>query len=168
MLLNRVNSVTYSSHMYVTRAVLPLMIKNRKGHIISMASILSFTSHPKAVTYCAAKAAVHSFYEGLRQELSSRPESSNIEVSVVYPSHISTGMFAGISMPKFLMLNITTEQVAEQIAKTIDGQKGKELFIPKTGGLSLFYNICPRLIRDKVYLLFNNSSRLDNFKGNQW
>ncbi|OMJ17151.1 Short-chain dehydrogenase/reductase family 16C member 6 [Smittium culicis] len=166
--LDRVNSVTFSSHVYVTRAVLPLMIQNRKGHIISMASILSFSTHPKAVSYCAAKAAVHSFYEGLRQELGSRPESSNIEVSVVYPSHISTGMFAGVTVPKFLMLDITSEQVAEQVAKIIDGQKGKEMFIPKTGGLVMFYNICPRIIRDKVYLLFNNNSRLDNFKGNQW
>ncbi|OLY83143.1 Dehydrogenase/reductase SDR family member 7B, partial [Smittium mucronatum] len=144
---DKVTRVTYSSHVYATHAVLPYMIQN--------------------LSYCAAKAAVHSFYEGLRQELKSRTESENIEVSVVYASRISTGMFAGVVMPQYLILDVTAEHVADQVARTINGQKGRELFLPTAARLTLVYNLLPRLVRDKVYQLLNNNSILDTFKGNQ-
>lgn len=50
-------------------AVLPTLIKNKKGHIINISSTAAYRYFPGGAVYCATKAAVKMFSEGLRQEL---------------------------------------------------------------------------------------------------
>lgn len=51
------------------KAFLPEMIKNNKGHIVSIASAASYAGCPKIVDYCASKHAVAGFIEALQLEL---------------------------------------------------------------------------------------------------
>jgi short-subunit dehydrogenase len=55
--------------MLLTRAVLPGMIARHEGHIITVASVASFTASMGNVNYCATKAYQRVFMEGLAMEL---------------------------------------------------------------------------------------------------
>jgi len=56
--------------LYVSRAVLPLMIKyNIKGHIINIGSIAGIYAYPKGAVYCGTKAAVHTISDGIRMDV---------------------------------------------------------------------------------------------------
>ena len=67
--------------MYMTRAVLPAMVKRGLGHIINMGSVAGSWPYPGANTYGATKAFVEQFSNNLRADV----HGSGIRVSNVEP-----------------------------------------------------------------------------------
>jgi len=55
--------------LYISRAVIPLMIENKSGHIINMASIAGKEAYLKGNVYCATKFAVDALSKGMRIDL---------------------------------------------------------------------------------------------------
>lgn len=80
--------------MQTTRQVLPLMIAQRGGHVINMASVAGLVGTPTYTIYAACKFAVRGFSEALRREVA----PWGIRVSVIYPGGVATefGSHAGI------------------------------------------------------------------------
>jgi all-trans-retinol dehydrogenase (NAD+) len=63
--LQRLFSVNVFSNFYTVKSFLPSMISNGKGHIITIASTASFVTVAGITDYCASKAAVYAFHEGM-------------------------------------------------------------------------------------------------------
>ncbi|KAA2240531.1 SDR family NAD(P)-dependent oxidoreductase [Chitinophaga agrisoli] len=55
--------------LYVSRAVIPWLIDQRKGHIINLGSIAGSQVYAKGNVYCASKAAVAALSKGMRIDL---------------------------------------------------------------------------------------------------
>ena len=55
--------------LYVTKAVLPFMIKNKKGHIINLGSVAGHEVYEKGNVYCATKFAVDAISQSMRIDL---------------------------------------------------------------------------------------------------
>lgn len=72
--------------LYVTRFVLPGMIKRGRGHIVNIASTGGIYSYPGGNVYSATKAAVRILSENLRVDLLGTP----IRVSTVSPGLVET------------------------------------------------------------------------------
>src|SRR5574342_485619 len=70
----------------VTRAVLPYMLKRRKGHIINMSSIAGWLAAPSYTVYAATKYGVRGFTTALRREVA----PFGIQVSGIYPGPART------------------------------------------------------------------------------
>lgn len=68
--------------------LIPRMRARRRGQIALMSSLASFRGFPGAPAYCASKAAVRVYGEGLRGELA----PSGIGVSVICPGFVRTPM----------------------------------------------------------------------------
>ena len=104
-----------------TRLALPVMIRQRAGHIINMASMAGWVATPTYSIYAASKFAVRGFSEALRREV--RPWG--IHVSVLYPGGVQTefASHAGIrrktraSTPKSWVL--TADDVARAIVQVV-------------------------------------------------
>lgn len=102
-----------------TRQILPLMIQQKAGHIINMASVAGLVAAPTYTVYAACKFAVRGFSEALRREAA----PWGIRVSVIYPGGVATdfGVHAGIkrktkiSTPKGLVLK------PEDVARAVVG-----------------------------------------------
>jgi NADP-dependent 3-hydroxy acid dehydrogenase YdfG len=77
-----------------TRQVLPLMIAQKSGHIINMASMAGLVATPTYSIYAACKFAVRGFSEALRREVA----PWGIRVSAVFPGGVATefGSAAGL------------------------------------------------------------------------
>lgn len=92
-----------------TRQALPVMMKQRSGHIINMCSMAGLVATPTYTIYAACKHAVHGFSEALRREV----KPWGIDVSMIYPGGVTTefGQHAGIqrktkaTTPKSLLLS---------------------------------------------------------------
>ncbi|MFF2372299.1 SDR family oxidoreductase [Agromyces sp. NPDC058110] len=86
--------------MYVTREFLPGMIADayRAARIVNIASAAGTLANPRMATYAASKAALIGWSDSLRLELE-QADHTNVKVTTVTPSYISTGMFAGARGP---------------------------------------------------------------------
>lgn len=84
--------------MLLTRAVLPGMIARREGHIITVASVASFTASAGNVNYCATKAYQRVMCEGLALELA----GTGVKVQALCPGFTHTEFHdrAGIDKSK--------------------------------------------------------------------
>ena len=102
-----------------TRQALPVMMKQRSGHIINMCSMSSLMATPTYTIYAASKHAVHGFSEALRREV----KPWGIHVSMIYPGGVQTdfGKDAGFqrktraATPK--LLSLTADQVAQAVVQ---------------------------------------------------
>lgn len=72
--------------LYVTKAILDGMVEKKSGQIINVGSIAGKESYPKGNVYCASKAAVEKFTEGLRLDLN----PFNIRVGTIHPGLVET------------------------------------------------------------------------------
>lgn len=72
--------------LYVSRAVIPLMVKRNSGHIINIGSIAGHEVYPKGNVYCASKHAVDAITKGMRMDL----VDTNIRVTTIDPGLVET------------------------------------------------------------------------------
>ena len=72
--------------LYVSKAVIPLMLERGKGHIVNISSIAGKQTYANGAVYCASKAAVEVLSEGMRLELTQH----GIKVTNVAPGAVET------------------------------------------------------------------------------
>jgi len=72
--------------LYVTRAVLPGMVKRNSGHIINIGSIAGHEVYPKGNVYCASKHAVDAITKGIRMDV----VDTDIRVTTIDPGLAET------------------------------------------------------------------------------
>jgi NADP-dependent 3-hydroxy acid dehydrogenase YdfG len=72
--------------LYVTRAVVPGMVKRGRGHVVNLGSTAGRVTYPNGAVYCASKAAERTITEGLRQDVLGTP----IRVTTVDPGMVET------------------------------------------------------------------------------
>ncbi len=72
--------------LYVSRAVIPKMIKAKAGHIINLGSIAGTDVYPRGNVYNASKFAVDALTKGMRMDLNTH----GIKVSEIKPGLVET------------------------------------------------------------------------------
>lgn len=72
--------------LYVSRAVTPLMINNKKGHVINMGSIAGKEVYPAGNVYSGTKHAVDALTKGIRMDL----VQHGIRVTQIAPGAVET------------------------------------------------------------------------------
>jgi 3-hydroxy acid dehydrogenase/malonic semialdehyde reductase len=72
--------------LYVSRAILPLMVERKKGHVINIGSIAGKETYPFGNVYCASKHAVDSLTKAMRIDM----VQYGIKVTQIAPGAIET------------------------------------------------------------------------------
>jgi uncharacterized oxidoreductase len=85
----------------LTAALLPQLQKQAHAAIINVSSGLAFLPLALTPTYCATKAALHSYTESLRYQL----RETNIEVLELVPPYVATDLMSGASDPRAMPLD---------------------------------------------------------------
>ena len=88
-----VMDVNMKSVFNMTKAVLPTMLKQRKGSIINMSSVVGVKGNVGQANYSASKAAINGFTKSTALELGSR----NIRCNSIAPGFIETKMTEALS-----------------------------------------------------------------------
>jgi short-subunit dehydrogenase len=79
----------YSAY-YLTRKLVPQMVKNSKGHIFNICSIASLQAYNNGGSYSISKFAMNGFSQNLRHEL----KPSGVKVTTVFPGAVFTDSWA--------------------------------------------------------------------------
>jgi short-subunit dehydrogenase len=111
----------------LTRLLLPVMIKQGRGHIVFVASIAGATAVRNEAVYAATKAGLSCFAESLRYELA----GTGVGVSVVNPGVVNTAFFTsrGTQYDRARPAPIPPDRVARALIKAVTTQQA-ELFAP--------------------------------------
>jgi uncharacterized oxidoreductase len=93
----------------LTAALLPHLLRQATATVVNVSSTLAFVPAAGIPTYCATKAALHSYTQSLRFQL----RGTSVEVIEILPPWIQTGLQGERGMnPKAMPLN---EYIAETI-----------------------------------------------------
>ena len=121
---DRMIDINIKGLLYGVAAVLPIMQKQKQGHIINMASVFGIKVFaPGATVYCATKSAVRALTEGLRIEL----HSQNIRCTMISPGAVGTELPESSSeeatrknLREFYKMAIPADSIARAIAYAIE------------------------------------------------
>jgi len=89
---DKVISVNLKSVFNMTKAVMRTMLKQRKGSIINMSSVVGVRGNAGQANYAASKAGIIGFSKSVALELGSR----NIRCNAIAPGFIETEMTAAL------------------------------------------------------------------------
>jgi NADP-dependent 3-hydroxy acid dehydrogenase YdfG len=104
--------------IYSIEAVLPGMLERRRGHLLAVSSLAGDKGLPGESAYCASKAAVNVYMEGLRITL----RDKGVVVTTVCPGFVRTPMAPmDAAATPFIM---TAEAAAARIARLIARRRG--------------------------------------------
>jgi NAD(P)-dependent dehydrogenase (short-subunit alcohol dehydrogenase family) len=119
--IQRQFATNFYSVMYVMRAVLPVMRKQRSGHIINISSVAGVVGLKHCVAYGATKFAV----EGLSLSVATEVEQFGIKITVVAPGFFRTDLLdaRNVRWPS----NVIEDYAAEgNIQETWSAYHGKQ------------------------------------------
>jgi short-subunit dehydrogenase len=91
--------------IYTVSAALPEMLARKSGHLVAISSLAGYRSLPGESAYCASKAAVNSYMDGLRIHL----RGTGVQTTTICPGFVLTPMTA---MNKFHMPQLMTAEYA--------------------------------------------------------
>lgn len=85
----------------LTAALLPLLQQQPRATIVNVSSGLAFVPLALTPTYCATKAAIHSYTESLRYQL----RGTRVEVLELIPPYVATHLMSGADDPRAMPLD---------------------------------------------------------------
>ena len=101
----------YSAY-HVSRGIIPLMKKEKSGHIFNMCSIASLIAYPNGGSYAITKFAMYGMSKVLREEL----KPHGIRVTSVMPGATYTASWEGVDLPEERLMK--SEDVAQMVLAT--------------------------------------------------
>lgn len=124
----RIMEVDFFGTVALTKALLPSMIQQRRGHLVVISSLVGKFGTPMRSGYSAAKHALHGFFDALRAET----HKDGIAVTIICPGFIKTQVsvnaVTGDGSAQGIMDNaqangMSAEECAKRILKAVSTKK---------------------------------------------
>jgi hypothetical protein len=147
----RMHQLHVMATLRLTRAALAAMVPRARGGVINVSSVAAFGQSPGNVGYCATKAWMNSFTEGLDLEL--RGSGSPVRVQALCPGFTVTGFHDTMGMsrqgiPAWLWLR--AEDVVDASLRGLE--RGKLFVVPGAVYklVVILEKLAPRWLRSKA------------------
>lgn len=156
----QIMEVNFFGSVGLSKTILPIMQRQKDGHIVVVSSILGKFSVPGRATYCASKHALQGYFGSLEREV----EKENIKVSLICPGFIKTNVSKNAvtsdgsshgSMDDGQAGGMSAEECAKEIVTAVRKKRsevyigGKEILMVylKRYTPSLFKSVLSRVIK---------------------
>lgn len=154
-------ATNYFGMVYCTKVFLPVMLKQKSGHIVNVASVAASFGIPGIASYCASKFAMLGFSEGLYHEL----KGTGVGVTVVSPIMVRTNFLkhhSFKSMPKYSSMSLSANTVAKAVVKASSSRR-LEIIVPElVRGAVWAKQTFPYLINPIIGAAFRKSMKSRN------
>jgi len=124
--------------IYFMKAVLPYMVKEKRGSIVNIISEAAYVSSPKLLVYSATKAALAHITNGLWAEM----RKYGVKISGIYPGPVKTNFTSHPSFKgakdSFSKFAVEPEKVANAVVKAIKTGK-REIYVPSKLALDPYF-----------------------------
>nr|XP_047930417.1 17-beta-hydroxysteroid dehydrogenase 13-like [Anser cygnoides] len=131
--IEKMFEVNILAHIWTTRAFLPAMMDNNRGHIVTVASAAGHFVTSFMVAYCSSKFAAVGFHKALTEELSTLGKDG-IKTTCVCPVFMNTGF---VKNPRTRLGRILeVDEVVKEMMEGILTNK-KMVFVPPQLSIAL-------------------------------
>ncbi|XP_029166764.1 short-chain dehydrogenase/reductase family 16C member 6-like [Nylanderia fulva] len=154
--ITRVIDVNLVSHYWTLQAFLPSMIEKNYGHVVAIASGVSFFGSVHGTVYCATKAAVKVLMEAISEELRMYSnEKSLIKFTTIFPALVLTGIAKKPRMRfPIIMKGITPQKAAAIIInaqrRNLNESSVPSYWLPLLNAMRILPNKALLCIRDFI------------------
>lgn len=177
-LTERIFKVNIACHFILIKEFLPAMLKARKGHIVTIASMASYLAAPGLVDYCCTKVGalylndgkfleiLHiltdaDIFIGLRAELRDRYENGDcIQTTSVHPSWHDTGIvkpFTHILKKAGVRMDPATN-VSDAVIEQVLSSRSGQIFMPRSEERGTRIRSWPVWLQDAFFYTQRNKS----------
>jgi short-subunit dehydrogenase len=143
--VERVLRVNLLGVIYSIEAALPDMLQQRRGRLAVISSLAAYKGLPGQSAYCASKAAINAYMEGLRIQL----HGTGVAVTTVCPGYVRTAMTAPntVHMPWLMEADDAARRIVWALAR------GKKVYnFPwQTAWLVKLARFCPDWALARVF-----------------
>lgn len=108
----RLMEVNFFGTVALTRALLPSMLANKRGHFVIISSVMGKIGTPMRSSYAATKHALHGFFDCLRAEVT----NDGLHVTIICPGYIATDVSKNALTADGSPTNTTNQEVASGAA----------------------------------------------------
>ena len=146
--IEKLFSANLMLHIYGLKAIIPLMMRQQKGHIIEIGSLGGLVPMPFVSTYSASKFALRGLVLSINEEI----KNTGVIISLLSPGPVDTKMLQEESedpqaVISFAVRTISTQVVVDSVLRLINHPK-VEMTIPGFNRYSaLIINQFPNLFR---------------------
>ncbi|KAJ7068544.1 retinal short-chain dehydrogenase/reductase [Mycena amicta] len=142
-------NVNTVSHFWTLKAFLPGMIAKKKGHIVTVASVMGMHGVAQMTDYCASKAALVSLNRSLRSELDKRYNCPEVRTTLVCPGHIHTALFSSFNAPnQFFFPTLNPIDIVKPIIQALDDTLGSTILLPFYVNFMPLLSVLPHWVAD--------------------
>lgn len=142
--IEEITGTNYMGVLYCTKALLPLMLRGGRGHIVNVGSLAGRFAVPGSSVYSSTKHAVVAFSEALHFEL----EPRGIRVTTVNPGLVATERFPHHDAIRAGRKVLKPEQIADLIVDVVKRGKAPEVSKPRLwAAAQAFRVLTPALYR---------------------
>lgn len=164
--VDKVISVNLTAHFHLIRQLLPAMLKAKRGHILSVGSIVSHVGTPNSTTYCASKGGVKLLHESLKREVACFYGKNDVQFSIAYPGVTDTGLFHGLNLGQFFLPNLQPAGLARAMFEALNSGRGQEIYIPKIANLlTMIYALSPGVRTRLINTMGGGDQAMTTFSG---
>ncbi|KAF7332295.1 hypothetical protein MKEN_00110700 [Mycena kentingensis (nom. inval.)] len=157
-------NVNTLAHFWTLKAFLPGMIAKKKGHIVTVASVMGIHGVAQMTDYCASKAALINLNRSLRSELDKRYNCPEIRTTLVCAGHIHTQLFATLNLPnQFLFPQLHPIDVVKPIIQALDDTFSHTILLPFYANFLPWLGVLPHWVSDISTWLANADFAMSNF-----
>ncbi len=159
----RIMEVDYFGTITLTKYLLPHFLQRKKGHFVTISSVMGIIGTPFRSGYAAAKHALHGFFDSLRAEL--WKESKSIHVTIICPGWVKTNVTMNALIGDGSKLNqmdsttdngLSAKYVAKKIVSVLQSQK-KEVYI---GGLKEVFAVYVKRFLPGLFALIVRNAKV--------
>ena len=152
-ILARIMQVNYMGSVHCTAHALPYL-RESGGLIVGISSLAGRNGVPTRTGYAASKHAMAGFFDSLRIEL----QGSGVDVTMIYPGFVSTGIRENATGPDGLPIAVspvregevmTVEACAARIVRAIE-RREREVVMTARGKMALWLKLVAPALVDRI------------------
>jgi len=163
--IRRTFDVNTLAHFWTIQEFLPAMLRENKGHIVTVSSVLGCSGVARVSDYCGSKAAVMALHESLFYELKTIYNSPPIRLTLLCPGHVGTRMFQAYKPNQFARFLSPTQEphtVAKEVISALDAGESREIFLPFYTRYTWLARGLPSWARDGLRWIMGADHGMDN------
>lgn len=109
--LRRTLAVDVEALFHCSRRAVPLMRRQRRGHVINLASVAGRLSYSHRTPYSAAKWGVVGFTKSLALEAG----RDGVRVNAILPGHVNSDLFNAVMERRARTIDVTPEEMRQKV-----------------------------------------------------